>query len=88
MSKNIFEVEDSKINSDRRIYKLETDLLKGLKTAVNNNQTYRALEYLVLIVEILDEKLSTDSTSDDFNPEDLPISKPKKAATKSVDEEK
>lgn len=54
----IFVVEDSKINSDRRPYKLDTDLLAGFRKAVTNNQLYLAMEYMTHIVDIIDDRLN------------------------------
>jgi len=68
---NLFIVDDAKINSTRTVYKLDTDLLTGFKRAVRNNQALLALEYMVHIVDILDERLSTDQeTQPDRNPEE------------------
>lgn len=70
---NFFVVEDSKINSERRTYKLDTDLLRGFKQAVNNNQLYRALEYMVHIVDIIDEKFSVSEFVPEVAEEDIPV---------------
>ena len=55
---NPFVLEDEVVNSPRRTYKLDTDLIRGFKLAVNNNQLYRALEYMSLIVEVIERKFS------------------------------
>lgn len=60
---DVFKVEDSKINSDRRGYKLDTDLMAGFKLAVRNNQPSLALEYLVHMMDIIEGKFEFPSHS-------------------------
>lgn len=57
---NPFVLEDEVVNSPRRTYKLDTDLIRGFKLAVNNNQLYRALEYMSLIVEVIERRFADE----------------------------
>jgi hypothetical protein len=45
------------VNS-RTGYNLDSDLKRGFKTAVNNNQQRLALEYMSYIMDIIDDKFS------------------------------
>ena len=60
---DLFNVEDEKINSDRRAYRLNTDLMFGFKQAVRNNQPNLALEYLSHMMDIVEEKLTPSEHS-------------------------
>ncbi len=50
------------VNS-RQGFNLDTDLKRGFKGAVNNNQVRLAMEYLQYIVDILEEKFEQNTPS-------------------------
>lgn len=50
------------VNS-RQGFNLDTDLKRGFKAAVNNNQMRLAMEYMQYMVDILEEKLEQSATS-------------------------
>lgn len=60
---DVFKVEDEKINSDRRAYRLNTDLMAGFKLAVRNNQPALALEYLSHMMDIIEDKFTPSEHS-------------------------
>ncbi len=59
-------------------YRLDSDLKAGLRNAVTSGQTMLALEYLLLIVEVLDNEM----------PEPAPATVKPKATTKPKAEDK
>lgn len=73
---DLFKVEEEVINPPNRIYKLDTDLLRGFRTAVNNNQLYRAMEYMIHILDVIDTKL------------DVPVQEPTKAEASTAQSRK
>ena len=50
------------VNS-RQGFNLDTDLKRGFKAAVNNNQMRLAMEYMQYMIDILEEKLEQSTAS-------------------------
>lgn len=79
-----FIVADEKVNRNpQAANKMDTDLLRGFRTAARNNQPRIAMEYLVFILELIDEKLGEDgdSVAELASPE---TAAPKKVAAKTA----
>lgn len=65
----MFEVPNEKINRNPQAsYQLDTNVLRGFKTAVNNNQPRMALEYLTYVIDVLAAQLSGTPVEEEAQP--------------------